>query len=266
MTTTLSRLAFTTLGFPGAPLSEVAALAARSGWRGVEVRSADDEPVHTGLGAEARTRARRELSGVTLLATNTYVRLGSGLADEQVVEHLLSEARLAADLGAPAIRVFPGADHARGGDDRTDVDAVMVDRLRASLTRLPAGVDIWLETHDSHRTGAAIAAVLAQVDDPRVGAIWDVAHPLAAGEDWATTLEQLRPHLAHVQVKDQAPGRIPLPLGEGDVPVADIVRALEADGYRGWYSLEYELKWHPDAPPLEEALRRSTRWWRAQGL
>ncbi len=265
--TTASRLAFTTLGIPGVPLAEVGELARRTGWLGVELRSAPDEPVHVGLDDAAIEAARTDLAGVHIIATNSYVRSATAKqGDEEVVEAALAEAELARRLGTGAVRVFPGADAEPGTAEHAEREQAMVRRLRAAAERLPDGVELWLETHDSHRTGVEIARVLSAVDHPRVRAIWDIAHPPKSGEVWAATLAHLRPFLAHVQIKDELPGRVPLFLGDGDVPVVEVVTALESDGYTGWYSLEYELKWHPEAPPLAEALERGSAWWAAQGL
>ena len=38
-------------------------------------------------------------------------------------------------------------------------------------------------------------------------------------------------------------------MGQGDVPVPEIVARLRADGYDGYYSFEWEKKW---APEIEE--------------
>lgn len=269
MSITADRLAFTTLGISGVPLADVADLARRTGWAGVELRSADDEPIHVGMSLDEIQAARRDLAGVTIIATNSYVRLAStAQSDDEVVEATLAEADLARSLGTGAVRVFPGAgaDAEPGTAGYAERERVMIRRLALATDRLPDGVQLWLETHDSHRTGEAVARVLAAVDDPRARAIWDIAHPPKSGERWQTTLEQLRPHLAHVQIKDERPGQVPLFLGDGDVPVVDIVRALEGEGYRGWYSLEYEHKWHPEAPPLEEALTCGSLWWGERSL
>lgn len=255
-----NRLAFTTLGIPGAPLAEVAALAGRTGWRGVELRSAPDEPIHIGLTRGERSRAVAELGDTVIVATNSYVRAGAEGPDEPVVEAMLAEAALAADLGALAVRVFPGVDSA----DLPDAEHAMVRRLRTAAERLPGGLALWLETHDSHRSGRSIARVLDAVDHERVKAIWDVAHPPKEGEEWSTTLQALQPWLAHVQIKDELPGQVPLFLGAGDVPLIPVINALVDDGYAGWFSLEYEKKWHPEAPPLEDALTNGLRWWREQ--
>lgn len=267
MRATVDRLAFSTLGLPGAPLSAVAALAVSSGWRGLELRSAQDEPVHAGLSEADLAEARRDLTGANVLAIASYVQCASPQSsDADVVEAILAEVQLAHDLGAAAVRVFPGAGVSPGEEGYADREADMVRRLQQAADQLPTGCELWLETHDSHQSGAAIARVLEGVARARVRAIWDIAHPIKAGEAWRDTLEILRPHLAHVQIKDERPGRVPLFLGEGDLPIADIVRGLEADGYQGWYSLEYERKWFPAAPPLEQALTRGSEYWSNQGL
>ncbi|GAA2621088.1 sugar phosphate isomerase/epimerase [Dactylosporangium fulvum] len=249
------RLAFSTLGCPGMPLHDVAALALGAGWRGLELRSAPDEPVHVGLSEAGRRAALDALDGLSTLCVASYVKIASGQrSDEQCVADLLAEAGLAADLGARAVRVFPGGD-----DEHADARAIA--RLRAAAPRLPSGVEIWLETHDSHPRGEDLRRILSQVHDPRVRAIWDVRHPWAGGESVADTARALAPWLAHVQLKDSADAdRTPLLLGTGAVPLREILHTLRADGYDGWYSLEWERKWHPGIVPLADALIAGRDW------
>lgn len=250
-------LAFSTLGMPGAPPEQVRALALSTGWTGIEVLSSDDEPIHTGLDQRTRQTVREILRrDVTLLSINSYIHVGrSDRTDAQVVADTISEAQLAADVGASALRVFPGAD-GEGGDVR------IIRRLKKAARLIPAGVEIWLETHDSHSTGAAVSGLLDRIADKRVRAIWDVAHPMNEGEHWQTTLTLLRPHLAHVQIKDEAEddSRTPVLLGAGSLPVADILNHLLADGYQQWVSLEWERKWYPDVVSLEDALIQGRAW------
>lgn len=254
------KLAFATLGCSGLPLAEVSELALRTGWTGVELRSAPDEPVHASISRADREAARARLAGVAILAIDSYVRCGTtDAADEQVIRQLLAEAELAADLGAQAVRVFPGA--AGPGQDE-----MIIARLAEAAAQLPSGVEIWLETHDSHRTGRDVSRVLATVDDRRVRAIWDVAHPIAAGEALPDTLAHLRPHLAHVQIKDEDSARSPVALGTGVLPLAEILRALQREPYDGWLSLEWEKKWHPEAAELEPTLVAGRKWLTALGI
>ncbi|WP_424533033.1 sugar phosphate isomerase/epimerase family protein [Sphaerisporangium viridialbum] len=253
----MSKLSFSTLGCSGLPLAEVAAMAARTGWPGLELRSAPDEPVHRGLSPEGRRAARSALAGATVLCVASYVKVAaSGVEDDEVVTALLAEAELARDLGAGAVRVFPG------GLGEGDDDARAVRRLRAAARGLPRGVEIWLETHDSHPRGRDVARVLSEVGSPEVRAIWDVAHPWMAGETVAGTAAALAPWLAHVQVKDRASAEdpTPVPLGDGMLPLRPVLTTLRDAGYGGWLSLEWEHKWHPAPTPLEDALRAGRAW------
>ncbi len=45
-----------------------------------------------------------------------------------------------------------------------------------------------------------------------------------------------------------------MPLGEGEVPVREIIGLLAAGGYAGYLSVEWEKYWHPD---IEEARDRA---------
>lgn len=247
-------LAFSTLGCSGMPLADVVELARSTGWLGLELRAADDEPVHIGLPVDERAAAREllESGGVTVLAVASYVKVASGaVGDDECVADALAHAELARDLGAPFVRVFPGAE-----EPGAEADSRAVRRLNAIAAQLPEGVTILLETHDSHPQGVDIARVLSQVSGD-VGTIWDVMHPWRTGEPISVTKEVLAPYLRHVQVKDvlSPEERTPLPLGEGTIPLPDFYAALRELGYEGWVSLEWESKWHPEAVALAEALK-----------
>ncbi|MFC9392768.1 sugar phosphate isomerase/epimerase family protein [Streptomyces sp. NPDC057027] len=247
------RLAFSTLGLPGLPLTEVIRLAADHGWAGLELRCALGEPVHPDMSGAARRRTRRALdtAGLTPLSVASYLGIAEPGEDGPLVSALLDHVRLAADLGAPHVRVFP-----RGGDGAGEADLRAARRLAAAADEAHAlGVRILLETHDSHRTGRDVARVLDLVGHPAVGALWDLLHTWLAGETPAAGWEALRPHLGYVQVKDVADRSdlTPLALGAGVLPIGECVRPLPQDC---WVSWEYEAPWYPDAAPLAPLLGR----------
>jgi sugar phosphate isomerase/epimerase len=45
-----------------------------------------------------------------------------------------------------------------------------------------------------------------------------------------------------------------VPLGEGEVPVREMIGLLAAGGYDGWISVEWEKYWHPEIEGPEIAL------------
>ncbi|MFB7494053.1 sugar phosphate isomerase/epimerase family protein [Streptomyces sp. NPDC056161] len=249
------KLAFSTLGVPGLPVSEVLALATAHGYHGVELRAHPEEPVHPGLGPAERAdvAAAFKAAGIEVLGLAGYPRVAAPGADEPVLAELQHLLELAHDVGAPYVRVFPG-----GGDQpAADADAAAVRRLaRAAERASTLGVRILLETHDSHRTGADAARVLGAVDDRQVGSLWDVMHTWLGGEQPSETYASLAPYLGYVQVKDiaSAEDTTPLPLGAGVLPLTECVDVLCRDGWDGWLCWEYEKRWYEAAAPLPDLL------------
>ena len=250
------KLAFSTLGVPGLPLPDVLRLATTHGYHGVELRTHPEEPVHLGLTLAERADVAAEFkaSGVEILGLAGYVRVAAPGDDEPVLADLRALLELARDVGAPFVRVFPG-----GGTEQTpeEADAAAARRLgTAAEYAADLGVRILLETHDSHRTGAAAIRVLGPVGHRQVGSLWDVMHTWLGGEQPSESYAALAPHLGYVQVKDiaSAEDTTPLALGAGVLPLAECVEVLSRHGWDGWLCWEYEKRWYEAAAPLEGLL------------
>lgn len=272
------RLAFSTLGIPGLPISDAVRLAADNGFEGLELRAHPEEPVHPGLSIAERVDVVEEFkaAGVEILTVAGYAKVAEPGDDEAVLARTRALLELARDLGASYVRVFPG-----GGDSGPEeADATAARRLAAMApVAADLGVRILLETHDSHSTGEDAARVLAAVGHPSAGALWDVMHTWRAGEDPATSHRILAPFLGYVQVKDVASAEdtTPLPPGEGVLPLRQIIGLLahageasdpigavgtagtpsagaRADTARGWLCWEYEKRWYPEIPELPALL------------
>jgi inosose dehydratase len=100
--------------------------------------------------------------------------------------------------------------------------------------------------------------VLRLLDDSDVPLCLDTGHLLIGGTEPLELMERAADRIAHVHLKDVrtavaasvstgeasylAAVRAGLyaPLGEGDIDIAGVVRALERSGYRGWYVLEQD--------------------------
>ncbi|MFF8903537.1 sugar phosphate isomerase/epimerase family protein [Streptomyces olivaceoviridis] len=246
------KLAFSTLGVPGLPVPEVLALATAHGYHGVELRAHPEEPVHPGLAPaqRAETAALFRDAGVEVLGLAGYARVAAPGDDAPVLAEIRDLLRLAHDLGAPFVRVFPGADPDRPHEES---DVIAARRLGTAAEDAAAlGVRILLETHDSHRTGADAIRILGPVGHRQVGALWDVMHTWLGGEQPSDTYAALAPHLGYVQVKDiaSAEDTTPLPLGAGVLPLGECVDVLSRHHWDGWLCWEYEKRWYEGAAPL----------------
>lgn len=269
------RLAASTLGVVEESLDATVAILQRHGALAVELRSADGAFVHPGLDAAGRSAVRQRLdeAGIEVFAVASRVSIAAAGDDDQVVAHLADEMRLAADLGARFVRVFPGAPASKVPSDVLPqleeepgiAEARAVSRLER-IVHLARELGVWpvIETHDSHPRGQDIARILDALDeaapDHGVGAIWDVLHPWRVGEDLRATAAALMPRIVggrgYVQIKDVAhPGdTTPVLQGQGTVPLAGFLELLADAGYAGPVSLEWERFWVPDVPSLDAAL------------
>ncbi|EDY42261.2 sugar phosphate isomerase/epimerase family protein [Streptomyces sp. SPB074] len=250
------KLAFSTLGVPGLPLPEVARLAAAHGYHGVELRAHPEEPLALSSTAAERAAAREAFAaeGIEVAGVAGYVKVAEPGEDEPRVAETRALVELARDLGAGYVRVFPG-----GGTEQSAAEADATAERRLGLAAEHAaglGVRILLETHDSHRTGAAATRVLGTVGHKSTGALWDVMHTWLGGEQPEESYLALAPYLGYVQVKDIASREdtTPLPLGAGVLPLGEVVDVLTREGWDGWLCWEYEKRWYADAADLAPLL------------
>lgn len=245
------RLAFSTLGCPGASIEEIIGISRESSARAIELRCWAGEPVAPGSSARDIRSVRQALddAGVEIVCLASYVEIASASLDP--TDDLLWHVATAQALGAPFVRIFGTDDpdagaHARAVQRMTDL----------APTVAASGVTVLVETHDAFPTGLAVSRILDDVGSNGFGAIWDVVNPWRHGELPSDTARHLGRWLRHVQIKDVATPRDLTPVlpGTGDVPLQEILDVLDRAGYRGWLSLEWERAWYPEIEPLVEAL------------
>jgi sugar phosphate isomerase/epimerase len=257
------KIAFSTLAFPDASLARAVSLGRASGYGGVELRLIDRELIDASMSGPARAEVKRTVTaaGLPVVAVDSSVRL----TGEDPGPELHRFLELASDWEAPLIRVFGGplADEEPARRAQLAAAARVLDAAVPAAERL--GVAVGVETHDAFSRSAAIASLLALVDSPWVGAVWDSHHPHRMGERPAEVHANLAGRVLLAQVKDarRAPERDDgwqlVPLGDGEVPVREMLTLLHDGGYRGWISVEWEKRWHPEIEEPEVALPQHHR-------
>ena len=83
-----------------------------------------------------------------------------------------------------------------------------------------------------------------------IGLLWDTHHTVSAGKEKpADTWAALGQWVHHTHIKDSTPGEKGVSYvltGDGTIGVRDVVKALAAGGYKGYYGFEWEKHWHPE--------------------
>ncbi|MDI9583857.1 MAG: sugar phosphate isomerase/epimerase family protein [Acidobacteriota bacterium] len=246
---------FSTLGCPGWSVERVLQAIGEWGYEGIELRGLENEmhlpdSPHLAPGSTFLTRLAE--SGCDLVVLGSSASFARTDAAEKECEAYV---RLAAATGAPIVRVFGGG----LPEDASRQHAVEL--LAPSLRRMcdlagAMGVTIGLETHDAWCRGDECALILDAVDHPALGIVWDAHHSIRHGETPDQTLRAVGDRIIHVHLKDgfwqDGKARYTL-FGEGDLPLRQVLQCLKNAGYKGYLSLEWEKKWHPELQGPEVA-------------
>ncbi len=255
------KLGVSTLGCPQWTLTDILTRLPGYGYEGVELRGLGPDldltqsPAFAAPAALAQTRQAFADAGLAICGVDTSCTFTDPdpAARIKQIEDGRRAIDLAAALGAPTIRVFGGGI----GDESERPEAAK--RVAEALLELGGyaaqtnSVAVVLETHDAFSTGAQAAQALRQAIHPSVGALWDLHHPYRQGETPVETFAALGPYVKQTHVKDSKPGGTYCLLGEGDIPIPEMLRLLKDGGYDGWINLEWEKRWIPDLPDPEIA-------------
>ena len=175
-------------------------------------------------------------------------------------------ADLAAELGAPGLRVF--GDTIQPGADRASTQSWIAESIRKLAESTAAkGVEVWLENHGDFAAADEIAAILLQAASPNGGVVWDPAnsfrsHPGTAcarcSSDWERRFAMFTSRICST-IKD---GWKYVLTGEGIFPLLELKATLEDLQYDRFLSFEWEKKWHPEIADADIALPHFARWFR----
>lgn len=166
------------------------------------------------------------------------------------------------------IRVFGGSRVAVGAgriipnQDREVLWKRLIPALiKLSQVAVSEGVDLCLHPHQGNLiyTEEETARVVSETPST-VKLTLDTAHLLASKCDVVKVFERFSSRLGHVHLKDYR-NRF-LPLGEGDVPLAEVLNYLQSIKYEGWATVELDATHEPevDARKSMDFLRRHLRF------
>lgn len=134
-----------------------------------------------------------------------------------------------------------------------DNEELVEQRLAVLLERAEAlGVGVLLKTSGIYADTARLRAMMDRFASDYLGALWDVHHPYRdLGESADTTIKNLGSYIRHVHLRDSDnEGNYQL-IGEGTMPIGDVMRALSSVNYDGFISLEWKPDWLEDVQDLE---------------
>lgn len=256
------KLAFSTLGNPDWSFDKTLREAQKLGFEAIEIRGIEgkmlaDEIIQFFPENQAETKKKLKEHNLKICGFGTSVRFD----EVDKYDSMLQEGKAAIDVCSqmeiPYVRVF--GDRIATEEVREQVIQNVIKGIKElCLYARGKNVKVLLEVHGDFNTIENIMAVVDGVKDcPEFGILWDIAHSdKIYGDDYIQFYSQIKPYILHVHIKDhiRKNGDFELCLvGEGDIPIKDIVNTLKTDGYDGYFSLEWEKKWHPELTDAEIA-------------
>ncbi|MBR5225762.1 MAG: AMP-binding protein [Clostridia bacterium] len=115
-----------------------------------------------------------------------------------------------------------------------------------------ANVTILIKTSGIYASTERLRALMDDFACDQLAALWDVHHPYRDfGESADMTIKNLGAYVKHVHLRDSDDSNTYNLIGEGTMPIADIMRALSSIDYDGFISLEWKVEWMEDLPDYE---------------
>ena len=230
------RLSFSVRGWQTINWSKLSGIARETGFSGIELYSgypafAEQEGP---FGRHSLTATVRNLweNQLTLPCIDTEWDFSDPGFDTAAFSALLHRA---AELQAKNIAV-----HIRHDDEERTETVIRQLLPYAEET----GVTMLVTTDGIYALSSRLCSLLDRFAHDRIAALWD-SHSTCfkAGETPADTVENLGAYIRHVHIKDSDRENRYTFIGEGNLPVSEINRALSSVDYDGFVSLEWDCSW-----------------------
>jgi len=245
------KFSFMSFSCPELSLTEMLQLAKDLGYDAVEPRVAAKHKhgIETVLSAadRAAVKAKSEAIGIPFSCIATSCRYADPSTRQEQVDDTLCYIDLAADVGAPCIRVFGGV-IPEGIPRATAVENLAADLQQVADHAATRKVTVCLETHDHWCDPNDVAVVMKIVNHPAIQVNWDIMHPVRVAKvTMEEAFEVLHEWVRHVHCHDGITqgGKLSMvPIGEGEIDHRAAVQLLKSIPYEGYMSGEW-INWEP---------------------
>lgn len=268
------KISFMTLGCPNWDLDTICARGREYGFDGVDFRGYLDTLDITTLPLfttqAARTRRQLNDAGLEVSCISSSIRVCVPEDRQKNLDEARRTIETARGLGAGVVRIFGSGDlkkHSRV--ELGKIGSGMIGEILA----LDGARDLqWaFETHDLWIQSRDCKLLLDSIPEPNFGALWDMGHTSrVGGEAPAETFAALGGRVKYTHVKDavydpkdpkamEDGWHYVLP-GTGQLPLAEAIALLKANGYDGWLLCEHEKRWHPELEEPEVLFPAFVKW------
>ena len=247
------KIAFSTLGCPDFSWADIYSMAKDLDFDGIEIRGLGDDI----FAVKAQPFTEKNLHQTIKKLKELQIEIpcfSSGCClkfpdrEKENLQEIEQYILLASQFKTPFVRVLGDLEPQPEGD----VDDETV--LRVLMQMVPIAeqheVTLLVETNGVYSDTARLKNLLDRIPSDAVAALWDINHPYRyAGETPGETVQNLGAYIRYVHVKDSVvidgvtQYRM---MGEGDLPIHEVIMALNSINYDGYITLEWVKRWASD--------------------
>lgn len=247
------KISFSTLACPDYSWTDIYSMAKDLGFNGIEVRGLGDEIY--AVKAKPFTDAQIDKTVEKLNKLNLEIPcLSSGCCLKYTDKHneamteIAQYIALAKKLSTPYVRVLADLNPAPEGE--VDDNEVIRGLKEAAVLAEKDNVTLLVETNGVYSDTKRLRKVLDEVASKNVAALWDMHHPYRyMNERGDQTVENLGEYIKYIHVKDSVMENgkpVYKLMGDGDLPIKEMLASLQKIGYDGYVSLEWVKRWSRD--------------------
>ena len=235
------KLSFSTRGWPGLSWDEMLETATDMGFSGVEVYNLTNfdplmdkgGPFHKYNTAATARKLREKHLEIPCFDTSCDIT-----TDVSAKEKILSLIEIAHNTRVPYVVVCAL------NENEERAISLLEELVVAAEAK---DVAILVKTSGIYSDTARLRAMLDRFASDNLAALWDVHHPYRDNAESASdTIKNLGCYVRHVHMRDSDDEGVYQLIGEGTMPIDDVMRALSSVNYDAFISLEWKPEWLED--------------------
>ncbi len=241
------KLAFSTLGCPEFSWGDIYSSAKDLGFNGIEVRFLSSEYSSSFTKEDVlKTRKTLKSLNIEIPCISSDCCLMDKENFEETKKEIFEYIDTADELKVPYVRVL--GDTSIYIDEHQIDDQHVIDCLKElSVYAEKKNVTLLVESNGVYSDSSRLRKVLDEVASDHIAALWDMHHTYRMmGESPETTIQNLSAYIKYTHIKDSVMTEKGLEyrmMGEGDLPIKEMISSLKSINYIGYITLEWVKMW-----------------------
>ncbi len=250
------KLSFSTKGWHNNTFDEFCEIAKDLNFKGIELHNihnrlfTDKDGAFHDYAAKKTVRKLYEM-GLSLPCIDTICNPSVKEEEQNSLEEIFACIEIAANLHIPYVRL-----KAAGEENTQEKNSVMRSVIEKVLPKAEEkGIVLLVETSGIYADTAILRDLLDSFACDNLAALWDMYSPyFLKGEAAETTIKNLGAYISHVHIKDAVKtesGTEFCLIGEGEMPIGEMMLGLRSVNFDGFISLEWHPEWCEELDDME---------------